>query len=263
MVTDSAVATLSVAVAVTLVCISLSQHCYYCCFSAVTVSAVTSLSVPSLSQRCTRLCCCHSATLVCDVITPCSFALSQRCARFHCHSAVLVFAVTTLCLFSLPQCYTRFRCHNAVHIGATVYTRCGVPVLPRFRADAVLVFPFDGRFNILEMVRNIFSVFTRTFLTAELICFFCQVQLFAKCKHPAESWCRPDPGQQSGHDPPALCGQEGHQANGQTVSRPQRCRYQRSGQFLPYTVAPCMYPWQQSSCSVTAQQERRREGNVR
>ena len=223
-----------IAVSALLLLLSQRCHCQRCNITISTIVVIALYSSSPLPQCYARLRC-HNAVLVCAVTTLCSFSLSQRCACFRCHSATLVSAVTTPC----TSVSTLLWGSPCVH------------------------FPFDGKFNILGMVRNIFSVFTRMFLTAELICFFCQVQLFAKCKHPAESWCRPDPGQQSGHDPPALCGQEGHQANGQTVSRPQRCRYQRSGQFLPYTVAPRMYPWQQSSCSVTAQQERRREGNVR
>ena len=50
--TDSAVAALSVAIAVTLMCTSLSQHCHYhCSHSAVPVFAVTAL--------CTSVCDCY------------------------------------------------------------------------------------------------------------------------------------------------------------------------------------------------------------
>ena len=78
--TDTAVAALSAAIVVTLVCTSLSQHCHcHCCHNAVT----------------------------------CSFSLPQRCARFRCYSAVLVFAVTALCSFSLLQ-RCAHRCLTAV-----------------------------------------------------------------------------------------------------------------------------------------------------
>ena len=77
---DTAVAALSAAIVVTLVCTSLSQHCHcHCCHNAVT----------------------------------CSFSLPQRCARFRCYSAVLVFAVTALCSFSLLQ-RCAHRCLTAV-----------------------------------------------------------------------------------------------------------------------------------------------------
>ena len=55
--TDSAVTGLSVAIAVTLMCTSLSQHCqYYCCHNAVLVFAATALCSISLSQSCAHRC---------------------------------------------------------------------------------------------------------------------------------------------------------------------------------------------------------------
>ena len=66
---DSAVAALSVAIAVTLMCTALWQQFKWQCWDN-DVFAATALSL---------------------------FSLSQRCACFRCHSAVLVFAVTALC----------------------------------------------------------------------------------------------------------------------------------------------------------------------
>ena len=55
--TDNAVIVLSVAIAVTLMCTSLSQHSHYdCCLSTVTVSAVAVLRAQSLLQRCAHRC---------------------------------------------------------------------------------------------------------------------------------------------------------------------------------------------------------------
>ena len=95
--TDNAVATLVVAIAVTLMCTSLSQHCHYhCCHNAVLIFAATALcsvffAVMTLCLFSLRPCCahfcCHSAVL----------------SLFCCHDAVLVFTATVLCSFSLPQ----------------------------------------------------------------------------------------------------------------------------------------------------------------
>ena len=76
--TDSALTALPIAIAVTLMCTSLSQHCHYhCCPSAVTVTIVTLLLSPSLSQHCARFCC-RSAVLVFTVTTLCT-SVSNRC----------------------------------------------------------------------------------------------------------------------------------------------------------------------------------------
>ena len=57
MATDSTVTALSVAIAVTLMCTSLSQHCHFhCCHNVVLVFAATVLSSFSLSQRCAHGC---------------------------------------------------------------------------------------------------------------------------------------------------------------------------------------------------------------
>ena len=118
--TDSLVAALSVAIAVTLMCTSSYQHCqYHCCarfrcHSAVHI-VISALSVPLL----------------------CSFSLSQRCAHRHISTvsttAVLVFPVTALCTSSYQHCQyhccARFRCHSAVHI---VISALSVPLLCSF-----------------------------------------------------------------------------------------------------------------------------------
>ena len=55
--TDSAVAALSVAIVVTLMCTSLSQHCHYqCCHNALLVFAATALCLFSLPQHCAHRC---------------------------------------------------------------------------------------------------------------------------------------------------------------------------------------------------------------
>ena len=60
--TDSAVTVLLVAIGVTLMCTSLSQHRHYHCSpSTVTVGAVTLLSTPLLSQRCAPFRCYNAA----------------------------------------------------------------------------------------------------------------------------------------------------------------------------------------------------------
>ena len=103
---DSAVTALSVVIAVTLMCASLSQYCHYhCCHNAVLVFTATALCSFSLPQRCACFHC-HSAVLV---------SLPQRCARFRCHSAVLVFAATALC--------------------ASVSDRCGIPPVKYVNAE--------------------------------------------------------------------------------------------------------------------------------
>ena len=64
--TESAVTTLSVDIAVTLMCTSVSQHCHYqCCHNAVLVFAATALCSFSLSQCCAHRCLTAVGFLLC------------------------------------------------------------------------------------------------------------------------------------------------------------------------------------------------------
>ena len=85
--TDSVVTTLSVAIAVTLMCTSLSQHCHYhCCPIAVTVSAV-----PSLYQYHD----CRNAVFAARAL--CSFSLSQCCAHWCLIAVGVLCAAPNMC----------------------------------------------------------------------------------------------------------------------------------------------------------------------
>ena len=114
MATDSTVTALSVAISVTLMCTSLSQHCCNNCrHNAVLVFATT-----ALSQQCQVA---FAVTLMCTSLSHHSPLplLSQRCHCQCCNITISTITARMLCSFSLSQrCHSNvscLRCHTNVH----------------------------------------------------------------------------------------------------------------------------------------------------
>ena len=136
-VADIALAVLSAAIAFTLMCTSLSQHCHYhCCTSTVTTTAVPALSL---------------------------LLLSQRCHCQHCNITVSVITVTTLCSFTLSQCCacTSVRCLIAVGFLLCRRKNVFASYLPEWQTCAICsdTLVFTNVINRLVLILDCMNIF--------------------------------------------------------------------------------------------------------